>query len=496
MESLLVRSASDQSILDDLPDHIVHNILDFVTIEDLARFSTLSRRFRRLCSSVPNLNVSAKGVETNLVKRFNFLNFIDRFMIHRDRFKLQRFSLSWSINQAFDWVFSEEYRIDSWLHQVARCDVEKLDLRIFFRESNISSYALPACLNSCRFLKCLRLTLKNRILKLPTTGFYFLQDLRLCFVRIEHEEFGEWLSSCKRLQKLTLSNLDGIKNINITSTSITHLNIYIWHDIIVSSVNVSACRLQYMRFYWFSTQSKQVNITAPNLLHLTLEGDLVDGYRLGSFDSLQRALIFAQTSPRLLRKSEDSTDSVYLNEILFSVSHAEELYIGIALLDLLITDDYWPVLFLYNVKRLHLHVTPDLEDYCFPIVASLLDRLPSLESLTMRSYFQPAAPSSDTSTLPMELYECRSQDFVDKLKSVEIELYEGLKGLEFIKYLLTTMKALEKLTIYYSPEELPQRSNVTSEIEAFKKASSTASVYLLPRVTLLLPDEFRCARLN
>ncbi|KAF2320760.1 hypothetical protein GH714_030548 [Hevea brasiliensis] len=156
MESLLVRSASDQSILDDLPDHIVHNILDFVTIEDLARFSTLSRRFRRLCSSVPNLNVSAKGVETNLVKRFNFLNFIDRFMIHRDRFKLQRFSLSWSINQAFDWVFSEEYRIDSWLHQVARCDVEKLDLRIFFRESNISSYALPACLAvaACRLHIC------------------------------------------------------------------------------------------------------------------------------------------------------------------------------------------------------------------------------------------------------------------------------------------------------------------------------------------------------
>ncbi|KAJ9159335.1 hypothetical protein P3X46_024845 [Hevea brasiliensis] len=485
-----------QCILDDLPDHIVLNILNFFTMEDIARCSTLSQRFRRLCTSVPSLHVSRTAIETNLLKRAKFVDFIDRFMIHR-RLKLVSFRLSWSI-PVLDWVLSEEYRIESWLHQAARCGVEKLNLRIFYPEGNVSSFALPVSFSSCSFLRILLLELKNGILKLPTTGFSSLKILNLSLVRIEHEDqFEECLSSCKCLQKLNLRNLDGIKSINITSTSIANLTIIQRHDTSVSAINVSACNLQYIQIYWSSSQSKQVKITAPSLLGLMMEGVVFDSYHLGSFNSLEHAIIFFLTNPRLLSKNKASIDSSYLNEILFSVRHARVLFIGIAFLKLLLTEELLlHFSYMVKVQRLHLHVTPHSEDYFFPMVVSILNRLPSLESLTMKSFFESAAPSGNASSFSMESYESKSVDFVDKLKSVLIELYRGHKALEFIKHLLNQKKALVKMTIYYSPEEHPQPSNITRAIHAFQNVSSTASVYLLPRAAQLSSDKICWASLK
>ncbi|KAF2320761.1 hypothetical protein GH714_030555 [Hevea brasiliensis] len=323
-----------QCILDDLPDLIVHNILNFFTMEDIARCSTLSQRFRRLCTSVPRLHVSRTAIETNLLKRAKFVDFIDRFMIHR-RLKLESFRLSWSIR--FDWVLSEEYRIESWLHQAARCGCREARSSYLYPEGNVSSFALPVSFSSCSFLRILLLELKNGILKLPATGFSSLKILNLSLVRIEHEDqFEECLSSCKCLQKLNLRNLDGIKSINITSTSIANLTIIQRHDTSVSAINVSACNLQYIQIYWSSSQSKQVKITAPSLLGLMMEGVVFDSYHLGSFNSLEHAIIFFLTNPRLLSKNKASIDSSYLNEILFSVRHARVLFIGIAFLKLLL----------------------------------------------------------------------------------------------------------------------------------------------------------------
>ena len=201
-------SAKQTNSLDDLPDDIIHKILNFFTIKDIARFSTLSKRCRKLSITIPNLYISLTREKINgFSRRTRFVDFIDRFMIFRNGMKLQKFKVTWVFDtNPHARLHNEEYRIKSWLYQAARCNVEELDLRVRFQENN-RVFSLPLCFTECNSFKYLNIELFDGTLKLPSVGFKFLQVVTLRDTRVQQHGFEHWLSNCESLRRLNICNI-------------------------------------------------------------------------------------------------------------------------------------------------------------------------------------------------------------------------------------------------------------------------------------------------
>ncbi|EEF40273.1 hypothetical protein RCOM_1382010 [Ricinus communis] len=470
-------SGEQGSVIDDLPDHIVYNILSFFSLKDIARFSTVSRRCRNLCFSVPRLNINLTDSQLMLTERIKMFDFVDRYMIHRRGTNFQSFALSWSFKKgSVTNLLTEDYRVDSWLRQVARCNVEGLKLSITFQES-IESFDLPLCFTDCSSLKYLSINLTNGILKLPATGFRFLQVLILSAAQVQQDLVEEMLSSCKCLKRLIIANLNGLESLNLKSTCLEQLFLGITDTRAntLSTINVSACRLNLLRVFWASRRSsnkKKLVVSAPNIIRLTLEGDIDCDYQLCSFDSLEMASVFVQTNPLLLIKNEASIAAQQrCTEILKHVRHSKVLHLSIAFVKLL-SAEIFPAIPLRNVHTLYLHVSPDSEGYNVPLIVSFLMSFPNLRHLTFTSHFESAA-LINTNQLANSIMEAPSY-FMEPLASNRLKPIDKLKD-----------KVLEKMTIYYPPEEYYQLSKIIRSIETFSKAHSTAAVYVLPRVRRL-----------
>lgn len=63
-------------------------------------------------------------------------------------------------------------------------------------------------------------------------------------------------------------------------------------------------------------------------------------------------------------------------------------------------------------------------------------------------------------------WESHELDFIHQIKTVEIDLHKvDIIKMELVKYLLKKAAALDKITIYYSPLEFPQPSDIGIELD-------------------------------
>ncbi|KAK9285031.1 hypothetical protein L1049_024761 [Liquidambar formosana] len=474
--------------LSDLPAHIVHHILSLLHMTDIAFISILSKRCRELCMSAPNLNIDSEILRGSLVRRQRFGNFLDRFMNLCNGMEVQTFRLRWIFSRAFC-ILNEEYRVDTWLHNVVRRNVKELYLDLHPMD-RIKAFELPLCIFSCGSLRVLNLNLNNGILKLPSVGFTTLQDLTLSGVRIGHNDFGGWVSSlCKSLMRLNLINVWGINSLSITTSSLQCLTITVQKGDDLHHINVSAEKLHTMILFWGNTHTgKSLHVSAPNLRVLSLDGHNANYYCLANFLHVHEAWIYCLTTP-----PQACSDWSFF-QVIRCISQVKSLYIGGKFIQSLITHGF-PQTTLRNLHSLFLTVR-SLEDDLVPSIASFLGGLPSLQKLAIKPKFL-SAPSITNNTLPLEAsgfdaeyWESQNLVFVQKLKEAAIEIHSGENEMQLVKYLLKHAKALEKITIFCSslefcsakensPLTFPKLHKISKRIEEFKKASSTAAVYLL-----------------
>jgi hypothetical protein len=168
----------------DLPDEVVHHILFFLRMKDLARLSVVSKRCRVLCISNPKLFLS--NIHKSGRSRFN--SFVDRLMALRCLYgvKTESFLLSWSFEGS---VEDEEYRVGTWLqHAVNSGGVTDVRLKVIHPRQ---PFALPLCLLGCNSLRFLKVKAMNGFFKLPSAP-YFSTNIQKPSIRLR--------SNRKRLQ--------------------------------------------------------------------------------------------------------------------------------------------------------------------------------------------------------------------------------------------------------------------------------------------------------
>ncbi|XP_050210089.1 F-box/FBD/LRR-repeat protein At1g78750-like [Mercurialis annua] len=507
MEPLQKRTSTskdEQIHINDLPDHLVHNILKFLTTEDVSRLSVVSRRCRNLCISVPSIVIDLADMKRTLGKRAEYFNFMDRFMMNRNGLKLASFKLDWEFSKTDHrlYLYNEDYRVDSWLNQVSKSNVETLDLQIRFRELNYyKTFVLPYGFTNCESLNRLKITLHNGILVLPiSNSFDFLQHLIIENAIIQENIIKEVLLGCKTLFRFSISHIKGIEFLDIESSTLVILEIFSAIEDLnpspISKINISACRLKMLYLYWISLGRKKLVIFAPEVVFLKLEGDLqyYDSLRDIRFEKLHATSVFSQTNPSMLidNGGGDSGQPRCNDEIFQSLREARLMSVNMGFIKVLSAEIFLAISF-ENLETLHLHVSPDSDGYDVPMVVYFLtESCPNLQSLVLQSYFESAVPVNanqsnstiEESTNYIDTIATNNLNLpIENLKSVEIELRVGNShsGLKLVKQLLKQAKTLEKITVYYFPVVYRKVQEIISSVQQFERASPTVSVYVLPR---------------
>ncbi|PON52233.1 LRR-domain containing protein [Parasponia andersonii] len=447
-----------------LPEHVAHEILKFLPLEDTCRLSVVSRRCRQFCISMPSLNVDVKPYLHTATKRTRLMNYVERLLLLRRGMATHRFYINWCLESSLndDGGEEEEYRVLSWLHNAVLCEVKELEL--ILRPKSGSAFSLPPSL--IRSMSLESLTVSNRsmngILTFPShsssIGFSSLKSLTLSRVRIQ-EYFGHWVSTCCNcLEKLFLYWVKGIENLVINSSSLKELRISSMDlcHLIVCAENIAA----------FGSKLRLFCVRGK-LLHFPLRENLA------GLKSDGRILCPSSASP-------------------LSSQRLIHLYVDVSLLikflncrdpKLLQT---WtdggrvPILF-PSLLALHI-LTPSIRTDLIPVLASLFEGSSTpYRHLYIWSKILPSHTRATESEARESTKNCDMQTgttVMQNLNFVTIELIHQEKNeLEVIKYLFENAKYLKRMNILCAP---PLGSDVIGEIRGHKKASANVVVKFHP----------------
>ncbi|XP_017974495.1 PREDICTED: FBD-associated F-box protein At1g66310 [Theobroma cacao] len=204
----------------DLPEPIILHVFSFLGSNDIVRLCYVSRKFRKLCMSSPNLSFKLTfDSEKCTAKCKKLQRFLKDFLSIHNAPEIHRLRLHW---------FCHSVRYDAkgsifslWVQKAVRNKVRELDIGVPVKPHK--AFYLPAGVESLRVLK---LKLQGGNLKSFASVFASLETLSLNSVSIPFLEFGEWVcNSCKSLKVLNLEKVNGIGNLNISSSSLKVLTI-------------------------------------------------------------------------------------------------------------------------------------------------------------------------------------------------------------------------------------------------------------------------------
>ncbi|XP_034225823.1 putative F-box/FBD/LRR-repeat protein At4g03220 [Prunus dulcis] len=454
-----------------LPDEVAHQILSSVSILDLTRFGTLSKKCRELYLSTPSLNFDEfnNWNKSSYAKQFKLLSSLDKFLVHRRENKIQCFRICWSLSYGkAASLYNELYRVVTWIHMAVRCNVEVLDLEL--RIPDTTRLELPSCIFLCGSLRSLSVHC-NKILTAPSlVSSTNLQYLKLTNVTVD-EGLCKWIScSCKCIKELHLEHLwlelvHGAKQITISSSSLETLRFiscYAYYSFQNPSgnfhLNISGERLEDIYIDWkVIPTGHSISIFAPNLKHLKWIGTLASRQYLEKLMCLEKAEIF------LHPRSEDFSK---LFSVLSSIHSVKLLVLNEETTKALTKERRSLPRIFDNLGHICIQSTC-LNDGLVPALASLFRGMRHLNTFHMK--YEPIIPllftkHVEASRFDREYWKSQNLAIIDQLEEVTVELSSGSNELEFARYILEGAKNLKKMVIVYLPHQ-STRIEAVNEIE-------------------------------
>ncbi|OIS97271.1 f-boxfbd/lrr-repeat protein, partial [Nicotiana attenuata] len=198
-----------------LAGNVIDHILELLPVQDAARTSILSRNWRYIWSTLPNLVLDYdfyhKLIEESESK---FKLAVDEILL------LHMGNIVKFILDTRGAHLSSCADIDRWVLFVTRNGVKKLTLRF----SNLDTYSLPPSIFKCSTLTHLELT--NCVFKPPSS---FLGFPNLISLVLQRTTFVPTTSFCvikvPLLEDLSLNMCHGTQYLNIISPSLKSLNV-------------------------------------------------------------------------------------------------------------------------------------------------------------------------------------------------------------------------------------------------------------------------------
>lgn len=255
-----------------LPDCILQHILSFLPTKDAVATCILSKRWKFLWTSVPNMDFDDALLYTNEINGWYpievscFMNFVERVLLLRTASAMNKFRLSCRV------CFCSS-RVHAWISAAVLHNIRELDLCLFVEKP----FMLPLCVFDSKSLTVLKLEM-NCVLELPTCiSFPSLRILHLCLVTfLDDNSTHKLFSGCPVLQELAILDCEwtNLKSLVISIPTLKSLTI---DDLpYFGSDDMNGC---------------QIKINAENLTHLNYIGYLCNELFLCNVPSLVKAYI-------------------------------------------------------------------------------------------------------------------------------------------------------------------------------------------------------------
>lgn len=207
--------------LSDLPQHILQKILYFLSQHEAAQTSALSRQWRYIWDTRPNVAFSDSafnGTKQAFISTVN--NTLQRY--HDRRLSLDEFHLSLSMAEDSD--ESSFSLLEEWVPRLAHMSVKEFCLSIVSKLSNVEYPHLPwvvfqvGCLRELYVRRCkLDRTVHDHHHEITLNH---LKLLHLHEVRVEEEEILQnIISSCSSIQTMIIDHCQGLRRVRFDNLS-------------------------------------------------------------------------------------------------------------------------------------------------------------------------------------------------------------------------------------------------------------------------------------
>ncbi|XP_026458108.1 F-box/LRR-repeat protein At4g14103-like isoform X2 [Papaver somniferum] len=293
--------------ISNLPDSLIHHILSFLNIKHVAQTSVLSKRWSYIWITVPILDfqdwvcIRPTSSETN-----KFMDFVDGTLHRRHSgANIQRFAITWYNNL-------NEYRVNSWIFNAVRSNVQQVTLRLIQNEPMI----ITRSLFTCESLISLKLNVVPSVCFPNYISFPKLKCLELDRVAFSNEYWNEKLfSNCPVLEDFSMEHCTwfGIPSFCISTPALKHFKIDNWEDEWLPRGEDDGLRVVQFRFKpYVATREQRIDHGAAISQFLRA---LVNVKRLSvSGDTLQ-ALSFAEDLLEKLPTFHNTKDLIVYEEV-------------------------------------------------------------------------------------------------------------------------------------------------------------------------------------
>ncbi|CAA7016740.1 unnamed protein product [Microthlaspi erraticum] len=408
--------------ISNLPDEIVCHILSFVSTNEAALTSVLSKRWRNLFAFTSNLCFEDKAFATDEdpgtdVTR-SLIEFVNRVLAVSGDFPIKKFTLKWRIKSAHvsDWICNV-------LTHVIGHGVEDLVLHYIYSDYLYDQLLLSFF--SCKTIVHLKLGFASHMDILPkNASLPALKTLLLDCIRFfpHHcgHEFEPFLSACPVLEEFTI---------------ICYGEWEWW-------CRVSSMTLQRMTIINFARFSRprycSITFDTPSLAYLKYSGFVHIEHPVVSLQSL----VVAKLDISLSSREHGERDPTNLIEGLRNIQVLE-------LSSITTSDIFYSVREAIPVfeKLSRLSIATELGS-CWKLVPLLLQNSPNLETLVIKGPLHYCDKYGQQLESVCECLSGYSFPWSCHVKVLEITEYRGTKGeLEQMKHILEKLPCLELVKV-------------------------------------------------
>ncbi|KAL7185684.1 hypothetical protein ACSBR2_027608 [Camellia fascicularis] len=487
--------------ISDLPDAVLHHILFLLPIKSIAQTSVLSKRWRSIWSSFPDLDFttttnSVGHCSSSIIKYSSTrkrvhsplaqgMDFIIPVLAHRGKnsdLRILRFCAQLSFS-----------RLNSLIRCAVRRNVQELDIEV----ATDDYFNLPRCVTTCESLRVFKLKSRYPGFRLPPlsimkSGFQSLHALSLSLVILYQQSslvdlFTE--SSFPLLKKLSLDACFGLKKLRVGCRGIEDLTLENCFQL--NDLNILGGKLERLRvascFDAYSSNSL-VKIEAPRLKIILWEYNAItESSCLENLNSLHEASV----GFFVLHDDITVAKRWSISNFLTGLSHVESLTLESQCVEILSKNKHFAsVLNSFN-KLKTLELRTGFNKHNIPALACLFRSSSNLHTLIIKitndykiERRQWNRELWDLSNSGEERYwDSQTQAlkfFLHNLKVVKIHGFlECENDISLAKFLLKHGKVLEEMIIcpgHYNSRDTLRRERIKSQMMEFSRAFSNAKI--------------------
>lgn len=309
------RQQREKDMISKLPDAVLSHVLSFSGTKYAVRTSILSKRWRNIWATVPNLDFD----DENTYDELGFKTFVNRILSLRDSLDINKFRLRC-------WCAAGLSHVDSWICTTVRLNVVELDLSVVSADAE-QILELPKCLFTCNTLRVL--TMRTNFTIDPPTAQCF-PSLKFLRVKIYHPDIDSMtrlISCCRVLEDLTIDGTVGdVVTLDVIALQLKTLNISLCTEIeVVSNIESEDESSEDENYedhdHDHVTDLHSYFINAPKLENLNLRVDVL----LDIFFKYPKSLITANIDLYDHSACEHSTFAKHASAILEAVSNVKYL---------------------------------------------------------------------------------------------------------------------------------------------------------------------------